>query len=280
MTLGDLLAKVRILLSEPSTVRWTNQYLISLINDAQNAVAYEVDFPEASEPYGTVAGQQEYQLVDLVKILRVYVTNGISQQPLIGTDIGLLEGRTRDIFDQSSGIQSNGPAMTPQWIAQQPASYPIIGGWRGQGLPAPVNSVWHNIFANGSSRQRPEYYLRGGYLGLVPPPDATAVYDPITGKLTSGFEIIVDHVPVPFTMSVSSDLSAFPARFKDAICFRVVADCLFSDKNSDYQAAEAKFASECVKLRKWKESLQADKSKTYMITTMRTFFRRRNTGWN
>jgi hypothetical protein len=280
MTLGDLLAKVRVLLSEPSTVRWTNQYLIGLINDAQNAVAYEVDFPEASEHYGTVNGQTEYQLVDLVKVLRVYVTNGISQQPLIGTDITLLEGRTRDIFDQSSGIRSNGPAMTPQWLAQQPSSYPIIGGWHGQGLPAPVNSMWHNIFgAHGAQRQRPEYYLRGGYLGLVPPPDATAAYD-INGKLISGFEIVVDHIPVPFTMSISADLSAFPARFKDAICFRVVADCLFSDKNSDYQAAEAKFASECVKLRKWKESLQADKSKTYMITTMRTWFRRRRTGWN
>jgi hypothetical protein len=281
VTLGDLLAKVRLLLSEPSTVRWTNQYLISLINDAQNALAHEVDFPEASEHYGTVAGQREYQLVELVKILRVYVTNGISQQPLVGTDITLLEGRTRDMFDQGHNIQNNGqPQMTPQWLAQQPAAFPVIGNFSGNYRgPVATNSIWHNVFAHGSAHQRPEYYLRGGFLGLLPPPSITAAYD-INGNLTSGFEIVVDHIPVPFGMQVSSDKSAFPTRFKDALCYRVVADCLFADKSSDYQAAEAKYNSECEKIRKWKESLQADKTKTYMVTTMRTYFKRRRTGWN
>ena len=105
MLAGEIITRVRIEAAEPNTNRWTDAYLLTLISDAATALALEVDHPEASTSITTVANKAQYQMVDCIKILRVYVgIQGVTQQELFGTDIFTLEGDILEIYDQSSSI--------------------------------------------------------------------------------------------------------------------------------------------------------------------------------
>ena len=245
------------------------------MNDAQNAVAYEVDFPEAQYKIETEAGVTEYQLVDLVKIFRVYLAqypnNDPTQQPtfqqaLVPVDIDLLEGDSLEQWDGGQQTPPTGyPANTPAWLAQQqqPSQYPVTSMFNR--TPVPTGLPWRlQAFGN----QRPRYYLRGGNIGIVPTPNLGTYW------------IVVDHVPVPFGMQQSSDLSAFPARFKDAIAYKVCEYASLADKSSDSEVYQAKYELELGKLRQWRTTLQVNQPNKVLPITKRTWFRRRRTGWN
>jgi hypothetical protein len=146
-------------------------------------------WPEATWTATTIIGQQEYALVEMVDLLRVYVAGQI----LPKTSIPNLEGDQIQLFDQTA------PNFIPQWVYQGTLSYPVssdTGGPFGMGLP------WQ-------SGDRPQYYKRGGNLGIVPPP-ANAV------------TIQIDGVPVANTLVQYTDQTILPYMATDAICWKTL----------------------------------------------------------
>lgn len=262
MNLGDLVSSFRNQIGEQSTRRFTSAIVTDFANRAQIQVAFEVDFPESTLTITTVANQQEYQLPELIKILRVYMLGpGGTKQQLLPTDIPTLEGDILQQFDNTSSLIQGSPVQSSQFFAQQPEAYPVqnvpLTG-RGSG-PLPMKSAW-------GVHARPSWYLRGGYIGVVPPP----------GTMSPQYTICIDYVPTPPALNVSSDTSLFPSIFKDAIVWQMVAYARFSDNQSAYEKAIMMYQDQMAnKVRPWLDHLQAFKPKTFVPRTVRSQFRRR-----
>lgn len=261
MNLGELINSFRNAIGEQSTRRFTTSIVTEYANRAQMQVALEVDFPEATQIFPAIQNQREYQLPELLKILRVYITapGGVIQE-LIPTDIPTLEGDYLHQFDNSSGQVQGSPTQTSQWQAQQSAAFPgVNNGFTGAGsAPVPTNSAW-------SANKRPAWYMRGGFIGIVPAPISSGQYS-----------LVVDYIPSPPILNISSDTSLFPAVFKDAIIWQMVAYARYSDNQSAYQAAIAMYQDQMAsKVRPWLDRMQAYKPKTFVPRTVRSQYRRR-----
>jgi hypothetical protein len=275
MNLGLISNTFRFQMDEASTKRFTAADVAALATRAQNQLAFEVDFPQATQNYLLVTGQQEYQLTDLMKIMRVYtaVFNPDNpnfpyafKQELIGTDIYTLEGDILQTYDNSSGTRQGYPQQSSQYITQQPEAYPVvnvpIGG------PYPTKSPWHNNFqspnGNGGG-SRPQYYLRGGYIGIVP--------IPIQG--TPATYLLLDYIPAPPALVNTPDNSIFPDTFLEAIVWKMVEFASYSDHNSAQIQAAQMYQNEVTnKLTPWIQRIQATKPKTLVPITKRTYFKR------
>jgi hypothetical protein len=262
MVLGDLINSFRNQIGEASTRRFTNAILTDWANRAQNQLAFEVDFPEATQTIVTVPGQQEYQLTELIKILRVYIVGPDgSKQELPGTDIPTLEGDKLFQYDNSSGIIQSAPVQSPQWLNTQQTNYPTVNvpiTGAGSG-PIPMNSSY-------TPYARPKHYLRGGYIGIVPTP----------GLSNPQFTLAVDHIPLPPALNVTSDKSLYPDHFLDALVWLMVGYARFSDNTAAYKDAVAMFNDQmAMKIRPWLEHIQATRPKTFVPRTVRSQFRTR-----
>jgi hypothetical protein len=188
------------------------------------------------------------------------------KQELIGTDIYTLEGDILQTYDNSSGQNPGYPVQSSQYIAQQPEAYPInnvsIGG------PYPTKSPWSNSFqspnGNGGG-SRPQYYLRGGYIGIVPIPIQT---NPAT-------YLMIDYIPAPPALVNTPDNSIFPDTFLEAIVWKMVEFASYSDHNSAQMQAAQMYQNEIdKKITPWIQRIQATKPKTLVPITKRTYFRR------
>jgi hypothetical protein len=264
MVAGDLIYKTRFLYGEPDTTRFSDADVLSCVNDAQNQLAYEIDFPEDLYDVITIPVQVEYQIINCIKILQVYVMVGYnpstgtyaSKQPIYPTDKPTLMGQNLDLWDQSSNIVQGSPTYTPQWLAQGPVAYPVTGGGLGV-VPMNIQAPWQNTAMGG---QRPEYYMRGGFFGLVPAPVTT-------------YYIRIECIPAPPAMTTSATLCTFPDGCKDAIAYKACEYMAMGDKVSLVNDFDTRYMRELPKLRNWRDRLQGGKSRLLTPLAKRTFFR-------
>lgn len=263
MNAQDIVQQCRNVLAEPSQNRFNDQYLMAQASIVQRAIAIDLDFPQGTFAYTTVSGQQEYQLDMLSKILRVYIkTASGSLVELVPSDIPTLEGDLLERYDNTSGTVVGSPSQSPQMFTQQPQVYPPTNC--GVGGTAASTYPYRNAANSG---QRPSYYLRGGFIGILPP------------DVNSGDTIVVDCIIAPPDLSALTQFSPFPRTFIMAIVWGVVKICRVSDQNAQYQLADAEYEKEMAKLNMWRmNKLQQGKPKVFVPRTARTDFRPGNGG--
>lgn len=263
MTLGDLLARVRNVSGEFRPSNWNDARLTQLLNDAQAAISLRLDFPRQTIPIPTVANQPTYQIPELVKLWCVYVQSPDgSMVELYGTDISTLQGDILQSYDNTSGTQMGAPIQSPQWMTGQPVPYPYqaaqIGGW------VPTKLPWGNTTA-----QRAGFYLRGGYIGILPVP------------ATSTSTILIDCVPAPPIMVQTFDQSIYPVSFANAIKWKVLADMRDADAPGSQSVGLAlqRYESELAQNVSTVERLQATNPKIWVPLTVRGLHRFNDIGW-
>ena len=150
------------------------------------------------------------------------------------------------------------PTQSSQYITQPPIAYPQIQAPIGG--PYPTKLPW-NVAAN----PRPQYYLRGGYIGVVPIPLQT---NPAT-------YLMLDYIPAPPALVNTPDNSIFPDIFLEAITWKMVEYASYSDHNSAQGQAAQMYQNEVTnKITPWIQRIQATKPKTLVPITKRTYFRR------
>lgn len=259
MTGGDIVTQCRAILGEPSQNRFPDPMLLQQASIIQRQIGLELDFPEATQTYPIVANQQEYQLYTLSKILRVYVRTAAGNiVELYPTDIPTLEGDILEVYDNTSGMVQGAPAQSPQWLTQTPQAYPPSNV--GTGGTVSTRTPYSNT---ATSNQRPCYYLRGGYIGILPADVAS-----------SGDLLWIDFIATPPDITTTSQSSIFPRTFLMAVTWGVVKFCRMSDQNAQYQLADAEFTKEIERLNLWRmNKLQQNKPKVFVPRTVRTDFR-------
>lgn len=276
MNLGLIANTFRFMMDEASTKRFTAADVANLATRAQNQLAFEVDFPQATLNITLVPGQQEYQLIDLMKIMRAYtaIYNAdnanfpyMFKHELIGTDIYTLEGDIIETYNNARFDAKNTNAS----FTLGPGDH----SHHGSRQPYPTKLPWENhghTGANGSNgaghhhhHQRPMYYLRGGYIGVVPVPILT----------TPATYLMIDYIPAPPALVNSPDNSIYPDIFLEAITWKMVEFASYSDHNSAQMQAAQMYENEITKkLTPWIQRIQATKPKTLVPITKRTYFRR------
>jgi len=255
MTLADIIARLRIQLAEPNPRRWTDSYLTQMTNDAQRALALRLDFPRETINIATIANQREYQVTELVKIYCVYIASPDgSQQELFGTDIATIQGDILQTYDNTSGTIVGSPTQSPQWLTQAPQLFPVpstqVGGW------VPTKMPYQNTAGNAS--QRPCYYMRGGFIGVLPQPS------------TSTSTIVIDCVPKPPDLVRLNDVSIYGDQFINAIKWKVVADARDADNDASGSAsALQKYEMELSQNMLQTERVQATNPRIYVPLTIR-----------
>jgi hypothetical protein len=197
MNAGDVISDWRRNVNEPNTNRFTVQDSIDFLNKACIQAAMDIQFPEGTWTFNTVANQQEYAMLENLGVKRVYIlgTNG-TKQLIEPTDIPTMEGENQNIYDASSSFIPGQPILTPQWIAQPPASYPVNAFGKPQRYGHPT-SLW-------TFGDPPRWYYRGGNIGFVPTPNGV-------------FEVVIDLVPVPPIVTSTSSLLEFPVFYRDIL---------------------------------------------------------------
>ena len=244
MTSTDVLTLLRQVLSDTQTSgRWTDGTLLNFIDRGNKRLVRDVRFPDSRMTTPTVANQQEYQLPPIILPLRIYVAGQLA----IPSDIDTLEGHQTGLYDQTtsttgtaplsgSGAASSAGPFEPQWVEQTPLSYPVSNGWQ---TPAPDSQPWF-------IGQRPRYYLRGGYLGLVPAPANTT---PVT--------ITVDCIRLPDTITASGQTLTVPDHFMDALVWAAASYAKFADDGQTSAAsrdyAEQQYMARMRELRGWRK---------------------------
>ena len=262
MVLGDVTAKVRDIISEPSPVRFTNAYMARAVSDACRQLSLDIDHPYGRKTFDVGSGQREWQLPAISKILRIYMQGPDgSQTLLIPTDIPTLNGEKQEAFDNTSGVINGAPTQSPQWQVQGQEAYPIqspqIGG------RVPFNSTWS------VGLSRPAYYIFAGTIGFTIPPMTT---NPSTVVV---LEYVVQHPEV----SQPNDPVLFPQLAKMALVWNTVSQCWYSDNNSAAPEAMAKYEAEKGRLNDWQFALQANRPKDMVPVTRGRGFSRRGWRW-
>jgi hypothetical protein len=259
MTLGDVVAKVRRLINEPTTDRFTAADMAQVASDAQRQLFLEIKHPESIIEIPLLANVKEYQLPAVTQILRVYVqTPEGAMQTLYGTDMDILEGQIQQEYDNTSGLILGAQPESPQWLVQQPRAYPIRTWGHGNRVPT------KNIYENNS---RPAYYMRGGYLGLTTPP------------IQDGYTLVINCYQVMPDLFLDSDVFVVPLVYKDALTWYMVREFCYGDKSSGFQEAETNLGIEKMKLKKWKYELQKNNPQFVYPLTNRRGGRRRRGYW-
>lgn len=244
MLASEVTARIRQGLADPNTSgRYSDAELLGLVSDAQRLLTRVCKWPRGVLLGTTVAGQMEYVLPEVERVDYVYVAG----QAILPTSVQALQGNQIGFYDET------GPAFTPQWISAPASAYPITsgtGGYNTLGLP----------FYTG---QRPQYYIRGGNLGLVPPP-AGAV------------SMMVYCVPIPAVISTAQQVLVFPSQAKEALAWRCIADEMFADQNDTLmQIAESKYQENLKILLSTLQSINHDQPSQPMVRTYRNMYRGR-----
>lgn len=255
------------MMDEASTKRFTAADVAQLATRAQNQLAFEVDFPQATLNIALVPGQQEYQLIDLMKIMRVYtaIYNAdnlnfpyMFKQELIATDIYTLEGDIIQTYSDARFDAINTNASITYNFADHKHH-----GHLNNTQPYPTKQPWQGDHRG--HKQRPMYYLRGGYIGVVPVPILT----------TPATYLMLDYIPAPPALVNTPDNSIFPDIFLEAISWKMVEYASYSDHNSAQMQAAQMYQNEIdKKITPWIQRIQATKPKTLVPITKRTYFRR------
>lgn len=249
MVLGVLDSYFRLLTSEPdATGRWSSTDVATLINQSRYSISAELDWPQGNITSSTVAGQMEYTLPTVTKILRVYVGGQI----IIPTSIPSLQGDQIEFYDQTAANNA------PQWNSQNATVYPVTG----TSFAGPYPSTLP--FVQGA---RPQWYQRGGNLGLVPPPAGI-------------YTISIDIVPRPAALAALTDVdNCYDEFFKEAICQGAVMRALQADKDQQSRMAAAQArAEEMKRLKSWVEDMTAGAPRGPMPVVYRGFYQNNGNG--
>jgi hypothetical protein len=220
-------------------------------------MAIDCPYIEGTNTFPTIANQQEYAMIENLKISRVYMLgpNG-AKQLLEPTDIPTMEGERENIFDASSAFIQGQPPLTPQWIAQKPVTYPYQSPQR-QGYGHPT-SLWR-------WSDPPRWYRRYGNIGLVPPPNGV-------------FTICIDYIPVPPIVVTPSDLLEFEHMYKDALVYKLSEYSRQADGSQDSIKYAQMYMTEVKKIQMNVNKFQASRSVNFVPWTRRSG--RRSRGWS
>lgn len=264
MQAQDVVSLVRTLLNESTPgQRWTDAQLLQFTDRAQKQVLRTLKWPESRFVLTTTPNVQEYQIPEVVRMLRVYL-NG---QPLVATNIPTLEGQQIQLNDQTGsgggpgGLVNTGTApslvsgqYTPQWTGQVAASYPVASALS---APSPSAQPW-------MVGMRPRYYMRGGMIGLVPPP-------------LGAYPLVMDCIAQPATLTNLTDTCVLPDIALDAISWTVCEFCYYADPQNQGAGDSRNFATAekqkaMQEVRAWKREYDGVGPKGPNILPQRAFY--------
>lgn len=263
MQAQDVVTLARDLLNEPTPgQRWTDAQLIRFTDRAQKSVIRTLKWPESRFVLTTTPNVQEYQIPEVVRMLRVYLQG----QPIVPTNIPTLEGQQIQLNDQTGSgggpgglVGNSAPALaggqyTPQWTSQPPASYPVASSLY---APSPAAQPW-------IVGQRPRYYMRGGMIGLVPAP-------------LGAYPLVMDCIAQPATLENLTDTLVLPDIALDLLAWSVCEFCYYADPQNQGAGDSRNFAmSEKQKalqeVKAWKREYDGVGPKGPNILAMRSFY--------
>lgn len=243
MQLSEELTYFRVLVSEPdNTGRWSDTDATNLINQSRYSIALEVDWPQGNISCTTTGSVTEYALPAITKVLRVYLAG----QVIIPGSIPTLQGDQIEFYDQTATNNQ------PQWNNQTAATYPVSGTSFGAPYPSSLPFM---------AGMRPTWYLRGGSIGLIPPPVAA-------------YTLSIDVVPRPAALVNLTDIdNCYDQFFKEAICQGAAALAAQADKDSDsYQIAANAREKALGRIKSWLADLQSGAPKGPMPVVYRGFY--------
>ena len=259
LTAGEIVRFFRTLLAEPYQTRWIDQpglspFGISIYNStlelasqAQREVARESRWLEGRYAINIQPNIQEYGLPDIVGIKRVYMMTATGPQRLTRTSIPQMEGDHQRLYDQTAAN------YTSQWSVLPAAPYPIAnsqlgGGWS----PVPM-----------FPGQRPQYYRRGGNIGVVPVNTITR------------WPLVIDVTDYPYEFQSVLDDSAFSRDWKEPIAWYMCKLAYFSDQSvgadSLEAAALANFEKSMAKMESLVSNIEVEDPQGPQIITHRCF---------
>jgi len=251
MNAGEVINDWRRNVNEPNTNRFTVADSIDFLNKACRQAAIDLPYTEGTWHFPTIPNQQEYAMLETIRILRVYIlgaadpiTGLTPKQLLEPTDIPSMEGDNQNYFDASSSFHQGQPPLTPQWIAQQPRPYPNYNHQQNQHGFGKSSWVWRQ-------GDKPRWYMRYGNIGFVPPPNAV-------------YTVYVDHIPLPPTVVTTSDLLEFGEVYRDILVAKMSAYSRQADGSSDAQKNDAIYMAKVKQQKEWWDKFQISKPMTFI----------------
>lgn len=275
MQAQDVTSYARSLLSEPTNGQWlTESRAIQFVDRAHKIIVRSLKWPESRFVFSTQPTVQEYQLSEVIRILRVYVAG----QPVVRTDIPTLQGQQWQFDDQTGTVGGPGgyvapgqaPVLvgnqyTPQWTSQPATAYPVASSL---GYPSPSAAPW-------MAGMRPRYYTRGGNLGLVPAPLGT-------------YQVVCDVIAQPVTLVSDTDTLVLPDIALDAVAWKVCELAYFADRDNQGAGdsrnyAQTEFNTAMKELKAWRREYDGMGPRGPNVLTNRSFYRKGNnrlgSGW-
>lgn len=246
MQASDVITDARTLLNEPNANgRFSDANMLSYLSIAVKEVTRELRFPDSRMWFSTTSGVQEYELQEVLRIYRVYYAGEL----LPRTDIPTLEGYHIQLYDNtaqgagpSGGIPGGVPTLyytpvAPQWSSAPITGAPSLNGG-GTSFAQPYSQPWY-------PGRRPVYYLRGGNLGIVPPPGGSV-------------PVAIDCVRQPAQISNDSQVLTLPDIAREALMFKVCLLAYQSDRGAEAQALRQNmansYAQELQNVRHWSQT--------------------------
>jgi hypothetical protein len=241
MLVSDRTTYIRTLVNTPQTSsnRWPDTLLIPIVDRGVKAIVARIIFPESRNTLTAIDSRQEYPLMEMHELYRVYLDGQICVETpgnvdtLEGDQIGFSDQTGSGTIATGGGGAPGGTTEQPQWAIQTPTAYPFLNSW---GSPAPNVQPF---FAG----QRPRFYRRGGSIGFVPAPMAGTI-------------ITIDCIRVPNTLTAGSQPIVVPDNFADAIDDYCINRMLLADRDPVAREIAREYGSmfeaEVKRLRTWK----------------------------
>jgi hypothetical protein len=260
----DVIELARILQAEPNTgQRWNNLKLITLVDRAQKMLMRTLRWPEARYVFQTNLAQ-EYQIPEMIRVLRVYIAGQIIEQ----TSIPTLQGQQTGVNDQSGtgggpgGFVGTGVAPVlaggqfgPAWVGQGTAVYPVstAGSYTSPASPWFIG-------------RRPAYYMRSGNIGFVPGP---------LGSSTC----VIDCIAQPPTLQNLQDALMVPDIAVDCLAWKLCEFMSYADDEQGQDVQNSRdyalkgYRDALAELRMWRRTYDGVTSTGPNVFALRTFYR-------
>lgn len=259
MLAGDVISDARAILNEPNpNGRWSPPTLLSLLSIAVKEVTRDILFPLSSAWFNTIAGVQEYQIPEIIRIYQCYYAGEL----LPRTDTMTLEGYQTQMYDNTA--QGGGPSGSVGTNASAPTVYQttVAPQWSAAGSEAAPGDGGATSFAFDGSQpwypgRRPVFYSNGGNLGLVPAPAGVV-------------PVMIRCVRQPAQITTDGQTLSLPDVARQCLMWRVVNLAYLSDRGQEAQAlrqnADAMFQKELSELRHWRQTFDGTNRGVNMLT--------------